>query len=130
MNCTSAAFDNRRSARRLSDALTVRRYPLVKMYLCGKCDRFHPRGKFPNTDIGKHAARVLRLSAMGFNAETVSEMTGYTPFTVKKVLHELRISFGALNNPHLVAIAIVLGYLDPNEFVPPVVEKELCNDRT
>lgn len=72
----------------------------------------------------KHLARVLKLCAMGFNGDTISEMTGYTKDTVYDALRQLREWFGALNLPHLIATAIALGYLDPNEFVPPVTIKE------
>lgn len=126
MSCTAASFPDKPTARRVSEALERRRFPAVQIYLCGKCDKFHFRGSSPDLRIWKTMGRVLKLCAMGFNAETIAEMTGYSPFTVTKSLKLLREVFGALNAPHLVMIATALGYLDPNEFIPPVVDKELC----
>ena len=72
----------------------------------------------------KTASRVLRLCAMGFSAETIAGMTGYTVFTIYRTLADLRQLLGALNLPHLIAIAISLGYLDPKDFIPPVADKD------
>ena len=126
MSCTAAAFADASSAERTRRELAKRKFPPVQIYLCGTCDRFHFRGATPDMRIWKTDGRILRLCAMGFNTETIVEMTGYTKFTVHRRLYVLRQYFGALNLPHLVSIAISLGYLDPTEFIPPVVDKEQC----
>jgi len=126
--CTAATFPDMPAARRTREALERRKFPPVQVYLCGKCDRYHFRGSSPDLRMWKTMSRVLHLCALGFTAATIAEMTGYTKFTVKRALEDLRQWFGALNMAHLVAIAIALGYLDPNEFIPPVIDKEHCND--
>ena len=129
MICTAATFPSQAIAKRTRDALERRKFPPVQIYLCGKCDCFHFRGSSPDLRIWKTMGKVLRLTAMGFNADTIVEMTGYTKFSVYSVLAQLRQWFGALNLPHLIATAIALGYLEPNEFIPPVMDKE-SHDRT
>lgn len=126
--CTAAAFPDQTSARQTQQALCRRKFPPVQVYLCGRCDKFHFRGSDPDLRIWKTFGRVLRLCAMGFNYRVIAEMTGYTPYSVKRVLFDLRQYFGALNLPHLVMTATALGYLDPNEFIPPVSEER--HDRT
>ena len=130
MICSAAAFRDLPAARRTREGLERRKFPPVQIYLCGKCDRYHFRGSTPDLKMWKTMARVLHLCAMGFDAATSAEMTGYTAFTVHDALRQLRQWFGALNNPHLVAIAIGLGYLNPNDFIPPVIDKEHCNERS
>jgi DNA-binding CsgD family transcriptional regulator len=124
MICTAAAFSDESSAQHVQRELIKRRFPPVQVYLCGHCDCYHFRGSAPDLRIHREMGRILRLCAMGFSADTIVEMTGYTKFTVYHSLADLRQIFGALNLPHLVSIANALGYLDPNEFVPPVVKKE------
>lgn len=130
MICTASAFADEPTARRTSSALERRRFPPVQVYLCEHCDNYHFRGSSPDLRIWKTMGRVLRLCAMGFDRETIAEMTGYTLGTVRNTQFELRRLFGALNLPHLIAIAIALGYLNPNDFIPPVVDKEFCNERS
>ena len=126
MICTAATFVDKATAVRTKDALQRRKFPPVEVYLCGACDKYHFRGTTPNLRIWKTMERVLRLCAMGFNFDTIVDMTGYTRPTVRQCLYDLRQAFGALNLPHLVAIATTIGYLNPNEFIPPVVDKEQC----
>lgn len=130
MTCTAAAFPDQSEARRMRRALDRRKFPPVQVYLCEKCDRYHFRGSSPDLKIWKTMSRVLKLCAMGFDQRTISEMTGYSKHCVEDVLYQLRQYFGALNRPHLVSIAISLGYLDPNDFIPPVIDKEHCNERS
>jgi DNA-binding CsgD family transcriptional regulator len=123
MICTAASFPDLAAANRVRNGMIKRKFPSVQVYLCGKCDALHFRGSEPNLRIHREAGRVLRLCAMGFNAYTIAEMTGYTYRTVQQTQYDLRQWFGALNIPHLVSIAIAIGYLNPNEFVPPVLEE-------
>jgi DNA-binding CsgD family transcriptional regulator len=126
MICTAATFTAESDAEHTRRELAKRKFPPVQVYLCEKCDHFHFRGTSPDLRIWKTMGKVLRLCAMGFTADTIVEMTGYTRFTVYDALRQIRQEFGALNLPHVVAIAIALGYLEPNEFIPPVADKEHC----
>lgn len=126
MICTAAAFPDEASAKRVRSALERRKYAPVRVYLCDKCDGYHFRGTAPDLRLPKKLGRILHLAALGFDAKTTAEMTGNSFYSVVRQRSYLCQWFGALNIPHLVATAIALGYLQPNDFIPPVVDKEYC----
>lgn len=70
------------------------------------------------------ALTVLNLTAQGYNTTEIAHDTGMNLATVRWYLEELRAAFSALSSPHMVAIAIYFGAINPADFVPPIVKRD------
>lgn len=133
MNCTAAAFtdkDEAKLARR-----TAQRYWRgfrATIYPCEVCDCFHFRGTMSQFSLRPKATEILKLIAQGFTKNEIAAIVGMNNRTVETYYDTLRQSFEALSLPHLIAIAIWLGVLDPKEFIPPLTERNHpdATDRT
>jgi DNA-binding CsgD family transcriptional regulator len=125
MNCNAATFPTRAEAARHRRALIRTRGVFVAVVHCEECDAFH----FSNEEAQRYpfnsrrSLDVLRCLAQGFRDAETSEIVGYTPRTVEDVIARWSKRLGAQSRPHLVAIAIALGFLNPNDFVPAERER-------
>lgn len=123
--CTAASFDTREKAidakRRFLRHYRVR----CTASYCEKCDKFHvtmdtqQRGQLSEKSI-----MILQCLAQGYRARETAEIVGLTDRTVEWMIQEMMKRFYALSRVNLVAIAIALGIVNPNDFVTDVVERK------
>jgi len=62
------------------------------------------------------------LLAHGFSARHIGPIIGLSQRYTENEIAQMMRYFYALNRTNLVAIAISLGIVNPQEFVPPVTE--------
>jgi DNA-binding CsgD family transcriptional regulator len=109
---------------RLARKAYLRNYRLgVRVRRCGECDGYHTSATASQLRLPKKMLAVLREIALGYTTLEIAEHVGLSPESVNTYAYTLRTTFDALNSAHLVAIAISLGLVSPNEFVPPLTER-------
>jgi hypothetical protein len=126
--CTVAAYAT------LPEAMSARR-DIKRLYhantscaLCEKCDKYHVVAKVGQYPIHVQWKRVIELIAQGHDRNGIArsmsnEKVTITPFVVDHLVARILNHFYALNRANLVAIAISLGIIDPNSFVPKAEER-------
>lgn len=122
MACPQASFPTKQdgnTARR-----TVRRaYKAnTSIFLCGVCDKFHLRMEIGCYPVSETWQLILDCLAQGMTNAEMSARTGLKPTSVIWAIEEMKKRFYALNRPHLIAISISLGIVNPNSFVPSITE--------
>ena len=129
MPCPVAPQDDKRAA--MSASRVIRRVykANTSVYLCGECDKYHATIEIGRYPVSESWQRVLECLAQGMTREETGLATNLGPRGVDWAIEEMRKRFYALNRPHLVAIAISLGIVDPAKFVPSI-EKEDHEHRT
>lgn len=58
---------------------------------------------------------IVVLIAEGYTDEEISKKLHFSPATIKRHERELRKKFSARNRQHLVAKALILGFVTPNQ---------------
>lgn len=74
--------------------------------------------------MSKRFQTILRYMAQGYRDAEIATMMKMSRRTVEWSIFEMTKRFYALSRPNLVAIAIAIGIIDPNEFVPEEAEKK------
>lgn len=99
--------------------------------LCEKCDMYHVRAKTGKFPIKVQSAKILNYLAQGYDSKAIADelnaaiLDARRHTTTRKVEHEITSmmnNFYALNRTNLVAIAISLGIVEPNDFTARVGE--------
>lgn len=126
--CVAVRYDTPEAAKAARKQYLRDYHLATNVYMCNNCESFHVVGNKSRIRLPKKAWEVLRLVAMGYSLTEISKNTGLNWYTARWYVEELRAVFDALNSAHLVCIAMRLGVLDPNEFVPPLVERTHAHD--
>lgn len=123
MSCSTASYTTkdralsvRRQIRRTTNIATKIRY-------CDRCDRYHISTDGRPASYTPRMIEFLKLCAAGYRQSEIAKILGVSERTVEWNIDELKQRLYAFSSAHLVAIAISIGVLDPNEFVPSL-EKE------
>lgn len=123
MICTQAAYeskadahDARRLIKRSHGIHTMVRY-------CERCDQYHIEAELGRLKMVKRAMEVLRLKGQGFTRREIGRIVGASEAAMRNYDRILFKVFDANSAPHLIAIAIAVGVISPNEFVPEVTER-------
>lgn len=122
MPCTVPPYQNETAGRAASRAIRRTYKANTNLYLCEHCDTYHVAVEIGRYPVSESWQRVLECLAQGMTREETGTETGLGPRGVDWAIEEMRKRFYALNRPNLVAIAIALGIVDPNKFVPSVKE--------
>jgi DNA-binding CsgD family transcriptional regulator len=125
-----AAFKERTGADTLKRKLRTESRVISKLFLCEKCDYYHVRvdtgySPFQRSFLATHSDKVMRLVNMianGYTCERAAQELGMSYRTTDNVMEQLRARFYALNTPHLIAILIALGVIEPLTFVKGITE--------
>lgn len=124
MSCQSGIRYGSAEEARAARRAYLRNYRLpVNFKFCEQCDALHLNINETQLHLPKKAMIVLKLLALGYTWGEISQRTGITARTVEWYAERLRQTFGAMNVANLVAITIAHRVLDPNDFVPPLVER-------
>jgi len=118
--CTKGGVHEGRDAHR-----TVRKtYQLPSsVRYCESCDRYHVVVE-PDRWWNRTRWRdILQYIAQGYRDPEIAPLVKMSAKGVECAVLEITKRLNAMSRPNLVAIAICLGILDPNEFVPAVDEK-------
>ena len=123
MPCASASWPERAGA--LAAKRTVKRVynANTNIYLCPQCDNFHISVEVGAYPINEKWRQILRCLAQGMTSNEIAGEVGLTVRSVEDAIWKMTSRFYALNRPHLVSIAIALGLVNPNDFVPQIKEK-------
>lgn len=115
--CTSASFKDRGSAvtakRRIMRTLRL----TSTVSYCEKCDKYHlvAEHRHPLTE---RWVMILQCLAQGYRDAETAEVVKMSARSVEWSVAEMMKRFYALSRPNLIAIAISLGIINPNDFVP------------
>lgn len=123
MDCASATWDDRAGATAAKRNIKRTYFINTDVYLCETCDHYHVKQSGGRHPVSDKWQLVLQCLAQGMTLKEISEQVGLTPRSVYWTLNELRDRFYALNRPHLVAISISLGIVNPNIFIPSLEER-------
>lgn len=100
--------------------------------LCEKCDHYHVKVKTGQYPVKVQRQQILHCLALGYSAAAIAAELNESIrdprrfMTKRKVEHEITNmmdNFYALNRANLIAIAISLGIVEPNDFTSGVQEK-------
>jgi DNA-binding CsgD family transcriptional regulator len=129
LNCsTTVAYLDRKEVNGVQKDLAHRLQLFVSTYYCGRCDAYHLYTS--PASINAFDYEVLKMLALGYNSNEIAEkLDPQQPRgsrgrsrKVRTAIQRAITRFYAMNQTHLVAIAITLGILDPREFVPTIKE--------
>ncbi len=97
--------------------------------LCETCDRYHVVVKIGQYPVLARWKTVIELVAQGMSSPAIARELGVSMRVVDHLVDRISNHFYALNRAHLVSIAVSLGIVSPNSFVPNVEERTLnaCN---
>ena len=123
MTCTLAAYVDRPTALSIRHQLRKRSHLSVSVFQCELCDKYHLKANATKLRVSKSALKAAKLVALGYRYPEISAMMGTSEGTIAWYMSELKGPFGALSIPHLIAIMISLGVLNPKEFVPALEER-------
>lgn len=129
MNCTAASYSDHSSAKTAQRKLARSIHLASNVRYCESCDAFHVIANPSNLRDGrgykipKRAIEVLDLLAQGYTQAEISKMLTTTVETTAWYIKALKEAFGAMSSPHLIAITIRLGVINPSAFVPEIVER-------
>lgn len=118
MRCSSAKFEERTAAIDAKRKLLRVHRLWASVKHCESCDKYHLVAEMPRPEVSKKWTLVLQCLAQGYRDSETSRIVLMTPRSVERSIAEMIKRFSALSRPHLVAIAIALGMIDPNDFVP------------
>ncbi len=120
--CVRASWKTQQLAmlarRRMESRFRVR----LSCALCERCDCYHVNVVERSSPLGKRWRTILVLLAHGFSARHIGPLIGLSQRYTENEIAQMMRYFYALNRTNLVAIAISLGIVNPQEFVPPVTE--------
>ena len=127
--CTRAAYGDKPAAisarrkllRQFRDA--SQKAPTLAVAYCEQCDRYHiiaDRTRYP---FNAQTIRILECVAQGYRDTETADIVSMTKDTVEWHVRSMMKRFAALSRPHLVAISISLGLINPNDFVPEQDER-------
>ncbi len=123
MLCTVASNENHHAARNAQR--TVRntyRLPSSVRH-CERCDRYHVVVEADRCWNRKRWREILVYVAQGYRDPEIGPLVKMSAKGVEYAVLEMTKRLNAMSRPNLVAIAICLGILDPNDFVPEFDEK-------
>ena len=123
MICTQASFEDKEMANDARRELKRTNNLAVKVRYCELCDCYHFDLNLARQKMPKRAIEVLRLKGQGFNRREISKDLNISTFMVNHYETVLFRLFNANSSNHLIAIAIAVGALSPNDFVPEVTER-------
>lgn len=127
--CTRASYDDKAAAttarrkllRKFGDS--AQRAPVLAVLYCEDCDRYHivaDKAKYFN----ERAIRILQYMAQGFRDAEIANIMDLTVDKIDWSVRSMLKRFNALSRTHLMAIAISLGLVNPNDFVPEHDERQ------
>jgi len=117
MTCAQPSFDSPANAHALRRVANKHRLRCA-YYLCSRCDKYHVRSSMPNPTH----QRVIELVSEGYRDREIADLTGMTKYTVQRLVNDFAREVYALNRPHLIAICISLGIINPHSFVQEIGE--------
>lgn len=127
--CTRAAYADKSLASNARRKLlrqfrdSSQKAPTLSVTYCERCDRYHiiaDKTKYPFTQT---TVRILECVSQGYRDSETAGIVEMTQDTVEWHIRSMMKRFNALSRPHLVAISISLGLINPNDFVPEQDEK-------
>lgn len=124
MPCTRASYPDRRAGLSAKRAIRRTYSANAAIFHCGVCDRYHVDMEIGRYPVSEAWQELLQCIAQGMTNEEITTRTRYTTKrSIEWAIEEMMQRFYALNRTHLIAIAIALGIVDPQSFVPPIQEK-------
>lgn len=127
MSCTAAFYRDRPTARDAQHRITRTLHFSTSLRFCEECNGFHLNANIGRMNLPKRSLEVLSMVGQGFTMREISKYMGISFESVKWHLKALRSAFGANSSSHLIAIAIAVKALLPNNFVPGIVEERNVN---
>jgi DNA-binding CsgD family transcriptional regulator len=122
VNCdTVVSFPTKPEARSRHKTLAERISIFTSVVHCETCDQYHIL--VTDDSLGDREYEVLRMLARGFLRDEIAKEIGWTPWQVNNFQKALYQRLYVFTRPHLVAIAISLGMLDPADFIPALTER-------
>ncbi len=119
--CTRASYPDKRSGAAAKRAITRVYKANTSVYHCDDCDRYHINVEVGRYPVSESWQELLQYLAQGMTNDEILERTHYkTKRSLEWAIDEMMHRLYALNRTHLIAIAISLGIVDPNTFVPPL----------
>ncbi|GAC1496158.1 MAG: hypothetical protein NVS1B2_16020 [Vulcanimicrobiaceae bacterium] len=105
-------------------AREVRRVMQINLNVshCAPCDAYHLIGNAKTVWARPRWVVVLQMLAHGYRDNEIAPMVELTPKGVQWAINTMMDRLHAMSRAHLVAISIALGMIDPNTFIPKLVE--------
>lgn len=125
MHCAAAGYETEAKAVDARRDLRRHYYLNAVVVYCQDCDAYHTEVELRGKDALKRWQRwkvVLTLLAQGLSARMIGEELGVSRRAIEKNIISLHEHFYALNTTHLIAIALSLRLVDPNQCVPRIGE--------
>lgn len=92
--------------------------------LCERCDLYHVTVKIGQYPVLTRWKTIIELIAQGLGRQAIAKELGVTPYAADHQITHILNHFYATNRAHLVAIAVSLGIVSPNSFVPNVGDRK------
>ena len=128
--CARATYANRKCAIDAKRSM-LRQYrvsaerPLsLSVSYCEDCDKYHVIADKSQWPFNERSILILQCIAQGYRDTETSQIVKLTFRTVEFEVGMMMKRFNALSRANLVAIAIALGIINPNEFVPTEDERQ------
>lgn len=123
MNCTVAHYKDRQSASRVKRKVLRSMNIHTNVSYCSMCDCYHVDATGRKNDFSPTQLEILRYLAEGYTDIEISSLINIQWRGVEASITRMKQRLYALSRTNLVAIAISLGIVDPNDFVPQEKEK-------
>jgi DNA-binding CsgD family transcriptional regulator len=120
MACPNASFPDNKGALAAKRAIKRAFNANTAISHCGECDAYHVALEVGQYPVSHEWQRILHGVAEGMSNYEIADQLGMGWRGVEYAVEEMKKRFYALNRPHLIAIVIALGVVDPNRFVPKI----------
>jgi DNA-binding NarL/FixJ family response regulator len=94
-----------------------------KTSYCAGCCTYHVVHEPHRVPYNERERKILKYVALGFTNREIGMLIHLSFRQTEGVIQDMIKRMEARSRPHLVAIAIALGMVDPTEFVPRLMEK-------
>jgi DNA-binding CsgD family transcriptional regulator len=124
MSCTAAIYADRPQAKDAQHRVSRMYHFATNVRYCESCDGYHLLFDKARVKLPGKSLQILRLMGGGYSRAEIAGILGISVTTVAWYIRRLIQTFNALSSNHLIAIAIAVGALSPNDFVPEVLERK------
>ncbi len=123
MICSKAAFAERSDARNAKRVVRQTYRLPSNVVFCERCDQYHVVVESNRCWNRTRWHEILQYVAQGYRDPEIAPLVELSVRGGENAVLEMTKRLNAMSRPNLVAIAICLGILNPNDFVPTVSER-------
>lgn len=127
---TTATYDTQAMAFKVSKKVQRDWHFYTNVRYCEACDAYHVVYDNSRMKVSKLSLEILKMYGQGFQVPEIARYLEIKQTTVEWSARRLRKIFNAMNTNHLISIAIAVGALSPQDFVPPITEGDKNGNRT